>query len=104
MQAMPQFLSREAMAGATVSVFCWKGASPFKACALQPCTESHCVLVTEGGEQLEVNEQFVVPYQGLKLGQCPTSPAPLSLLATSSTSILSTDATVGERTRFGRCN
>jgi hypothetical protein len=47
--------SRAAAKGAPASVFCQEGESPSKACTLRPLTESNCVLVIGGGEQLEVN-------------------------------------------------
>ena len=36
-----------------------RGASPLQANALRPVTESNCVAVRRGGEQLEVNDQSV---------------------------------------------
>jgi len=48
-----------AVTSALVSVFGWRGESPLQVCTLRPVTESNCVLVKGGGEQLEVNEQSV---------------------------------------------
>lgn len=44
---------------APASVFGLRGESPRQASTLRPVTESNCVLVRGGGEQLEVNEQSV---------------------------------------------
>jgi hypothetical protein len=48
-----------AAAGAPVSVFGLRGASPLQGDALRPVSESNCVLATGGGKQLEENDQSV---------------------------------------------
>jgi hypothetical protein len=50
-------LGRSPTLSAPVSVFGRRGGSPLQACTLRPVTDSNCVLVKGGGEQLEVNEQ-----------------------------------------------
>ena len=54
---------------APVSVFGWKGVSPFQAYALRPVTESNCVLATGGGKQLEVNDQSVTFVNSIRPGR-----------------------------------
>ena len=51
--------AQDARGRASVSVFGWKGASPFQACPLRPVFNCNCVAARRGGEQRKEKKSSV---------------------------------------------
>ena len=57
--ALKLMSERDARGRASVSVFGWKGGSPFQACPLRPVSDCNCVAARRGGEQRKEKKSSV---------------------------------------------